>query len=642
MRCEVDRGLAAELHDRKVGLFGVHHAGHILGRQRLEIQAVGRVKVGGHGLRVVVDDHGLAAELLQRPDRVHRAVVELNALADADRARAEHEHLLFAGGGLDFGLLVIGGVVVRGLGLELSRTGVYHLVDRQALDVRDILAGQLLDGLVEEAHLLGAEIQLGGDLVRRGQLLFHIDDVLELMQEEGVHRGDLVDLVNGHDTAAQRLADVEQALVVRAGDTLLDFRIGLLLDMRGDHALELDLAAADRLHQRALKRVVDCHDLAGRFHLGAKRVVRIDELVKRPARELDHAVVDGRLEAGLGLAGDGVGDLVQAVADRDLGGHLGDRVAGRLGSQCGRTGYTGVYLDDRVFERLRIECELHVAAALDAQLGDDVERRGAQHLIFLVAQGLAGRNDDRVACVHADGVDVFHVTDRDRVALVVAHDLVFDFLPARDALLDEDLVHAGVHDAGGGNLAQLVPGIGDAAARAAEGVCRADDNRQADLAGELDRVLDRVHDLGGDARLADLLHRVLEHLAVLGLSDGVRFGAEQLDTHFIQEAALAKLHGKVQAGLAAEVGQQRVRALLLDNLLHRFHGHRLDVDLVRHGLVGHDGRGVGVDEHDLEALFAQRAAGLRARVVELGRLADDDRAGAQYHYLVNILAQRHY
>ena len=462
------------------------------------------------------------------------------------------------------------------------------------------------------------------------------------MQEEGVHGGDLVDLLDGHDAAAQRLADVEQALVVRAGDALLDLRVGLGLDVRGDHALELDLAAAHGLHQRALEAVVDGHDLAGGLHLGAEGVVRIHELVKRPARELDHAVVDGRLEAGLGLFGDRVGDLVQTVADRDLGGHLGDRVAGRLGSQRGRTGHAGVDLDDRVLEGFRIERELHVAAALDAQLGDDVERRGAQHLVFLVAQRLAGRDDDRVARVHADRVDVFHITDRDRVALGVAHDLVFDFLPARDALLDQDLVHTGVHDAGRGDLAQLVPGVGDAAARAAEGVRRADDDRQADLTGEVDRVLDRVHDLGGDARLADLFHRILEHLAVLRLGDGVRLGAQQLDAHLIEEAALAQLHGEVEAGLAAQIGQQRVRALLLDDLLHGLDGHGLDVDLVRHGLVGHDGRGVGVDEHDLQALLAQRAAGLRARVVELGRLADDDRAGAQHHYLVNILTKRHY
>ena len=244
--------------------------------------------------------------------------------------------------------------------------------------------------------------------------------------------------------------------------------------------------------------------------------------------------------------------------------------------------------------------------------------------------------------MYADRVNVLHVTDCDGVALVVAHDLVLDFLPAGDALLDKNLVNAGVHDAGGRDLAQLLPGVGDAAAGAAERVRRADDDRQTDLAGEIDRILDRVNDLGGDDRLADLLHGVLEHLAVLRLCDGGRVRAEQLYAHLLEEAVLAQLHGEVQTGLTAEVGQQGVRVLLLDDFLNGLYGHRLDVDLVRHSLVGHDGCRVGVNKNDLQTLFAQCAAGLRACVVELGRLTDDDRAGAQYHYLMNILAKRHY
>ena len=573
---------------------------------------------------------------------MNRAVVELDALTDADRAGAENEDLLLAGRGSDLGLLVIGGVVVRGLCLELRRAGIYHLVDRQTLNIGNILAGQLLDGLVEEAHLLGADVQVGVDLLGRRQLLLHIDDVLELVQEEYVHRGDVVNFLNGHDAAAQRLADVEQTLVVRAGHALLDLCVRLLLDARRDHAVELDLAAANGLHQRALKAVVDGHDFAGRLHLGAEGVVRVDELVERPARELDDAVVERRLEARLGLAGNSVRDFVQTIADRDLCRYLCDRVAGRLGSQCGGTGNTRVYLDDRIFKGFRIERVLHVAAALDAQLGDDVERGGTEHLVLLVAQGLARRNYDRVAGMYADRVNVLHVADGDGVALVVAHYLVLDLLPACDALLDQNFVNTRVHDAGGRDLAQLLPGVGDAAAGAAERVRRADDDRQTDLTGEVDRVLDRVNDLGGDDRLADLLHGVLEHLAVLRLCDGGRVRAEQLDAHLFEEAVLAQLHGEVQAGLAAEVGQQGVRAFLLDDLLNGLHGHRLDVDLVCHGLVGHDGRRVGVNKNDLQTLFAQCAAGLRACVVELGRLTDDDRAGAQYHYLMNILAQRHY
>ena len=148
---------------------------------------------------------------------------------------------------------------------------------------------------------------------------------------------------------------------------------------------------------------------------------------------------------------------------------------------------------------------------------------------------------------------------------MVAHDLVLDFLPAGDALLDKDLVHTRVHDAGGCDLAQLLPSIGDAAAGAAERVRRTDDDRQTDLAGEINRILDRVNHLGGDDRLADLLHGVLEHLAVLCLCDGGRISAKQLYAHFIKETVLAQLHREVQAGLTAEGGKDAVGVFFFDD-----------------------------------------------------------------------------
>ena len=243
--------------------------------------------------------------------------------------------------------------------------------------------------------------------------------------------------------------------------------------------------------------------------------------------------------------------------------------------------------------------------------------------------------------MHANRVYVLHVTDGDGVALAVAHDLILDFLPAGNALFDQDLVHARVHDAGCGDLAELVPGIGNAAAGAAQGIGRADDDRQADLLGKGDCVLDRVHDLGGNARLADLLHRVLEHLAVFGLGDGLRVRAQELDAVLVQKAVGRQVHCQVQAGLAAKVGDKGIRTLFLDNLLDRVQGHRLDIYLVCHGLIGHDRGRVGVYQDDLQALLAQRAARLRARVVKFGRLADYDRAGAQYHNFMDIFSQRH-
>src|SRR5439155_21729187 len=107
-------------------------------------------------------------------------------------------------------------------------------------------------------------------------------------------------------------------------------------------------------------------------------------------------------------------------------------------------------------------------------------------------------------------------------------------------------------------------------------------------------------------------------------------------------AVAVQVHRGVQAGLAAQGGQQRVGPFLLDDLGHDLPGDRLDVGAVGRGRVGHDGRRVGVDQDDLVALLAQRLAGLGAGVVELARLADDDRAGADEEDLLQVGALWHW
>ena len=73
------------------------------------------------------------------------------------------------------------------------------------------------------------------------------------------------------------------------------------------------------------------------------------------------------------------------------------------------------------------------------------------------------------------------------------------------------------------------------------------------------------------------------------------------------------------------VGKQRVRTLLLDDLGDDLRRDRLDVGRVGQIRIGHDGRRIGIDENDPIALVLERLAGLRAGIVELAGLADDDR-----------------
>ena len=240
--------------------------------------------------------------------------------------------------------------------------------------------------------------------------------------------------------------------------------------------------------------------------------------------------------------------------------------------------------------------------------------------------------------MHADRVDVFHRADGDDVSLGVADDLELDLLPAGDALLNQDLGDWGQAQAVAGNLAELLLIVSNTAASAAHGERRTDDDRVLDLLNEGKTVLDGVDNLGRDAGLADLFHGVLEHLTVLRLVDGGRFGAQEFDVVGIQEAFLCQLHREGKACLSAEVGEDAVRLFDLDDSLDDIQIQRLDVDVVGHRLIGHDGGRVGVYQYNLQALLFQGAAGLCARIVKLRCLSDDDRAGADYQYLFNILS----
>ena len=68
---------------------------------------------------------------------------------------------------------------------------------------------------------------------------------------------------------------------------------------------------------------------------------------------------------------------------------------------------------------------------------------------------------------------------------------------------------------------------------------------------------------------------------------------------------------------------------------------RLNVGAVRHLRVGHDGGRVGVGQHHLIAFGLERLAGLRAGVIELRRLANDDGPGADDQDLRDVIAAWH-
>ncbi len=292
MAREPERRLASELRHDPDRLLPVADRQHLLRRERLEVEPVGRVVIGRNGLRVAVDHHGLVAECAEGLRRVDAAVVELDALPDPVRAGAEnHDPGLLADGG-SLVLLAPGGVeVVRG-GLDLTGAGI---------DPPERGANAAL--MPETADLAAAQTERRADRVVAPAGALRASDVARRELCPGA-----CELSTKPRVQAFRQLLVFQALPRRR------------------RAL-VELARAECLEKGLCEGPADAHRLSDRLHLRAERRIGARELLEREARELDDDVVERRLEArGSGLR-EVVRDLVERVTDRELGRDLRDRVA---------------------------------------------------------------------------------------------------------------------------------------------------------------------------------------------------------------------------------------------------------------------------------------------------------------------------
>ena len=637
---DLQRGLAAVLHDDAFRLLDTDDFQHVFQRHRLEVQAVGGVIVSGDGFRVAVDHDGLVTVFTHGQRSVHAAVVELDALADTVGAATEN-HDLVATARVGLALFLVGRVHIGGVGGEFGSAGVDALVHRQHFQLVAVRAQALLGNAqqlgqtrVGEALALELEHQV---IVDGGQTQglhsgFVLDQIFDLHQEPLVDAGQLEHFGDAL-AGAESIGHVPDAVGAGHGQlttqSAFSFRV-VEVELRIE-AGNADFQAAQGFLHRLLEGTADGHDFTHGLHLGGQAGVGFREFLEGKTRHLGHHIIDGRLERRRGTtAGDVVGQLVEGVTDSQLGGDLGDREAGGLRGQRRGTRHARVHLDHHHAPGVRADAELHVGAAgFHADLTQHRQRGVAHDLVFLVGQGLRRGNGDRVAGVHAHRVEVLDGADDDAVVLLVADHLHLVFLPADQRFVDQQLVGRRQVQATGADFFEFFTVVGDAAAGAAHGEGRTDDAGEADLLQHAVGFFHIVRDAGNRAGQADVLHRLVETRAVFGLVDGVGVGTDHLDAEFFQDAVLFQIQGAVQRSLATHGRQQRVRALLLDDLGHGGPLDRLDVGGVGHRRVGHDGGRVGVHQNDAKTFFLQRLARLCAGVVELTGLADDDGAGTE-------------
>ena len=571
-------------------LLGADDLEDVLGGKRLEIEAVGSVVVGRDRLRIAVDHDRFVAGIGEREAGVAAAVVELDALADAVGAAAEDDHLLrrarlrlvgeAAGEGQLVGRVEVGGRrgELGGAGVDPLEHGMDFEARPQRRDGRLVGSGEGRQARVGKAlRLQATERTRPVGQAAGAHLGFRFHDCPQLPQEPRIDLGDVVDLLDRH-AEPEGLRAAQEPVRRRAPEGGADGVLVVALAEAGDGHLveagEPGLEAAQRLLQRLGEGAADRHDFADRLHRGGQDRLGPGKLLEGEARYLGDDIVDGRLERGrCRAAGDVVVELVEGVADGELGGDLRDRKAGRLRGERRGARDARVHLDHHQAPVGRVDGELHVRpAGLDPDLAQDRDGRVAHQLQFLVGQRQGRGDGDRIAGVDAHRVDVLDRADDDAVVVAVADDLHLELLPAEHQFLDQHLAGRRGVDAALDDLQELLAVVGDAATGAAEGEGRPDDRRQPDDLQRLQRVDQRMGELGARRLEADPLHRLAEELAVLGLVDRFGGGADHLDAVLLEDAHLAQRQGAVQRRLAAHGRQQHelvVRprgALLLDDL----------------------------------------------------------------------------
>ena len=257
---QVDRRLAAELADNADGLFLVDDGHDVFYGQRFKVQAVGRIEVRTYRFRVVVDDDAVHAGLAQRPGRMDGAVVEFDALADADRAGAENDDALIAQR-LDFVFGGVAGIVVRRSRFKFGGAGVDHLEGRRnALFLTEgpyfvfRLAGKAGDdGIGHAVPFCQPDVVFRKALLLQG--FFQVDNVLQFAEEPHVVARNIVNLFFA-EAEAQSLGDDEEPFVVLLLQELSDFDEGFAFQLFQRQVVHADFQGTDGLEEGPFKAAV--------------------------------------------------------------------------------------------------------------------------------------------------------------------------------------------------------------------------------------------------------------------------------------------------------------------------------------------------------------------------------------------------
>ena len=132
---------------------------------------------------------------------------------------------------------------------------------------------------------------------------------------------------------------------------------------------------------------------------------------------------------------------------------------------------------------------------------------------------------------------IFYKADGDFLIFSVPNNLKLQFFPSEDGFLDKYLSNRAERKASGNNCSKLLDVVNQAATGSAHGISGANDTGQADIFERFFCFFKAVCNLACCHFDAQLIHRILECLAVFSPLNSVNLNANNLYAVFFQNAS---------------------------------------------------------------------------------------------------------
>ena len=194
-----------------------------------------------------------------------------------------------------------------------------------------------------------------------------------------------------------------------------------------------NLQTSDGLLESFLICLTDTHDFTYGTHLCTKLVLCILKFLKCPSCEFDYDIIS----AGNILIKCSVyttRDLIQCKSARKHCRYQSDGETCCLGSKCGRTGCSGVDLNDNDSVCHRIMCELYVGTTDNLYFVNNLVSLLLKTLLALFRNGKHGSGTERVTGMNTQRIDVLDETYSDHVSLSITNNFQLQLFPAKNGL----------------------------------------------------------------------------------------------------------------------------------------------------------------------------------------------------------------